>query len=130
MLAWTVAAGGAMFVLISAVLAFAHFRETLPEARVMITSINPPENTSFDPVGFNQPALSPDGRQIVFRAHAADGKGQLWVRPLDSPAAQPLHGTEGARFSFWSPDSPLRRLLRRWETQARRRSGRTYSNPA
>ena len=34
----------------------------------------------------------------------AAGKRQLWLRPLDSFAAQPLTGTEGAAYSFWSPD--------------------------
>ncbi len=29
---------------------------------------------------------------------------QLWVRPLDSLTAQPLAGTEGATYPFWSPD--------------------------
>ena len=29
----------------------------------------------------------------------------LWIRPLDSVAVQPLAGTEGAGFPFWSPDS-------------------------
>jgi serine/threonine protein kinase len=104
-LLWTLAALTAVFVLISAVLAFVHFRQTLPEARVMITSINPPENTSFDPVGFNPPTLSPDGQKVVFRVHGADGRTQLWVRPLDSPAAQQLAGSEGATLPFWSPDS-------------------------
>ena len=28
----------------------------------------------------------------------------LWVRPLDSPTAQMLGGTEGAAGPFWSPD--------------------------
>jgi Tol biopolymer transport system component len=35
----------------------------------------------------------------------SDGKVQLYLRPLDSPTAQPLAGTEGATFPFWSPDS-------------------------
>ena len=30
---------------------------------------------------------------------------QLWIRALDSPAPQPLPGTENARYPFWSPDS-------------------------
>ena len=34
-----------------------------------------------------------------------EGKSQLWVRPLDSGAARPLAGTEGASYPFWSPDS-------------------------
>jgi len=40
----------------------------------------------------------------VFSA-SNEGKSQLWVRPLDSLAAQPLSGTDGASYPFWSPDS-------------------------
>src|SRR5882762_1453604 len=54
-----------------------------------------------DPVSF---AISPDGRRLVFSA-LNEGKSQLWVRALDSIAAKPLAGTDGARFPFWSPDS-------------------------
>jgi Tol biopolymer transport system component len=50
-------------------------------------------------------ALSPDGRRLAFVAEDRAGKSMLWVRPLDSVAAQPLAGTEGASFPFWSPDS-------------------------
>ena len=35
----------------------------------------------------------------------SEGKTQIWVRPLDSPSARPLPGTEGASRLFWSPDS-------------------------
>src|SRR5579863_2359525 len=35
----------------------------------------------------------------------ANGKAPLWVRSLDALTAQPLAGTEGAAFPFWSPDS-------------------------
>jgi serine/threonine-protein kinase len=49
---------------------------------------------------YDAPAVSPDGRSIVFSA-----KGRLWLRPTDSPRAEPLPGTEGARLPFWSPDS-------------------------
>ena len=34
-----------------------------------------------------------------------DGGSRLWLRPLASTAAQPLTGTEGATYPFWSPDS-------------------------
>ena len=35
---------------------------------------------------------------------APDGIEGLWVRPLDSLAAEPLAGTEGATYPFWSPN--------------------------
>src|SRR5262249_19783894 len=32
------------------------------------------------------------------------GGTRVWVRPMDSLEAQPLPGTEGATFPFWSPN--------------------------
>jgi Tol biopolymer transport system component len=49
--------------------------------------------------------ISPDGTHIAIVIPGADGKLQLWVRSLDTLAAQPLAGTEGAFQPFWSPDS-------------------------
>jgi eukaryotic-like serine/threonine-protein kinase len=67
-----------------------------PETRVDIVT---PATT--DPISF---ALSPDGRQLVFAA-SGDGPPRLWLRSLDKVMAQPLTGTEGASYPFWSPDS-------------------------
>ena len=67
-----------------------------PEMRLEI--VTPP---GADPAGF---AMSPDGRALVFQA-TVEGKSQLWLRPLDSEAARPLAGTEGAAFPFWSPNN-------------------------
>ena len=50
-------------------------------------------------------AVSPDGRRIAFLAAGPDGTSRLWVRALDTLAAQALAGTEGASSPFWSPDS-------------------------
>ena len=88
---------------IAAALAFVHFREKPPETPVVRSTILPPEKTSFRE-GLNYPALSPDGRRLLFGAQSADGVSRLWVRALDSIAAQPLAGTEGAVSPFWSPD--------------------------
>jgi eukaryotic-like serine/threonine-protein kinase len=86
-------------------LVFVRFNAATPEVRVLVTSIDAPENASLDfGADFGPPALSPDGRRIVF-AVRRDGKTQLWVRSLDSAAAQPLAGAENAQFPFWSPDS-------------------------
>ena len=51
-----------------------------------------------------QLALSPDGRHLAFIAATKGGPSQIWVRPLDNVQAQPLAGTDGASFPFWSPD--------------------------
>ena len=66
------------------------------ETRVDIVTPATDQPTSF--------ALSPDGRQIVFVA-SGDGASRLWLRSLATTTAQPLAGTEGATFPFWSPDS-------------------------
>ena len=67
-----------------------------PELRLQI--ITPPTD---DPLSM---ALSPDGRRLTFVA-MSDGTPRLWLRPLDSVTAQPLPGTDGASYPFWSPDS-------------------------
>jgi eukaryotic-like serine/threonine-protein kinase len=38
-------------------------------------------------------------------ATESGGRTMLFVRPLGAPLAQPLTGTDGASFPFWSPDS-------------------------
>ncbi len=89
---------------VAAGLGFVHFRETRPEPRIITTTILPPDGTTFNFNSDNPLAISPDGRRLVLGARS-NGKSQLWIRPLDSPVAQPLGGTENAQFPFWSPDS-------------------------
>src|SRR5438105_10756190 len=98
-LAWSIAA-----VAVAAAIAFAVgfvLRAPAPQHALRV-SILPPEKHAFDPLSI---ALSPDGSKLAFVASNAGQAAQLWVRPLDSTAAQPLAGTEGAQFPFWSPDS-------------------------
>jgi Tol biopolymer transport system component len=42
---------------------------------------------------------------LAFVAVTTTGTQQLWLRPLDTDAARPLGGSEGAARPFWSPDS-------------------------
>jgi Tol biopolymer transport system component len=71
----------------------------------------PPEGArfEFDVEPFGSPALSPDGRNLVFGARWGDGTGRLWMRALDSIAARPLRGTDAAAYAypFWSPDGRM-----------------------
>ena len=96
-LAWTAAA---MLGIALAALAVVHFREKPPETQLMKFTVPAPQRA-----GFGYVALSPDGRRIAFLARDADGKARLFLRSLDSLITQPLPGTEGAIYSFWSPDS-------------------------
>ena len=50
------------------------------------------------------PAVSPDGRRIVWAAVSEAGFPQLYVRDLSSVESHALSGTTAARFPFWSPD--------------------------
>ena len=51
-----------------------------------------------------EPSVSPDGRLLVMAA-GINGRLQLALRRLDSPALIPIAGTEGGWMPFWSPDS-------------------------
>lgn len=48
-------------------------------------------------------ALAPDGSQLVYVAEA-QGRTQLFRRPLNQLDAQPIDGTDGAADPFFSPD--------------------------
>ena len=86
-------------------------RRTVPAPRETRFHVDPPPTTVFgsplalgSAVAATSGAVSPDGTRLVFPATDRDGKTQLWLQPLDSFAAQPLPGTDGASFPFWSPD--------------------------
>jgi len=103
-LAWIVAALFLLALVTALGLALLYIRQPSPEAQVARFSINLPPGTTT--VANTAPvlALSPDGRRLVFAASDAAGKSQLWLRPFDSFATQPLSGTDGAAYPFWSPD--------------------------
>ncbi len=90
---------------VALLLGFLYVRRAPAEVRVTRTHIRPMANSSFileDASGF---ALSPDGRDLVYVASTSDGNSVLWVRALDSLRAEPLVGTQGAKYPFWSPDN-------------------------
>jgi len=73
--------------------------------RVLRAEVGPPEHYSFTSAGVsNHAVISPDGRSLAFIAEGG-GKQLLWVRQLSATAAQPLAGTDGAYYPFWSADS-------------------------
>ena len=73
---------------------------------VVRASILPPPGTSFVTMApaSGPSVVSPDGTRLVFSARDDKGKVVLYVRPLNSVAAQALPGTDDPMYPFWSPD--------------------------
>ena len=65
---------------------------------MMSVALTPPAGTVV-----NSLALSPDAKQVLFCASEAENT-RIWVRRVDSIVAEPLAGTDGASFPFWSAD--------------------------
>jgi len=67
-------------------------------------ALEPPAGHTFgDYSYYGPPAVSPDGRSIVFLASDA-AQSDLWLQRLDAVAANAIPNTAGAMFPFWSPD--------------------------
>jgi eukaryotic-like serine/threonine-protein kinase len=97
-LAWGVAAAA---LLAAAAFGVGYWKRTPKPQRVVRFEIPVPPNVS----AIDTPRISPDGQTLAFNATDAEGKTQIWVRPLNALAAHPLAGTEGTTRPFWSPDS-------------------------
>ena len=86
--------------------ATAQWRRPAAMAHVRRLAIVPPDATELFPDS-RQVAISPDGRFVAFVTGtiANLSASQLWVRPLDAPAARLVEGANGASMPFWSADS-------------------------
>ncbi len=69
---------------------------------VLHVSVPPPAGTTFlvHPIA---PALSPDGRTVVFAA-ASGGATRLYRRPVDGFRVEAIEGSDDATYPFFSPD--------------------------
>jgi Tol biopolymer transport system component len=99
--AWTVAA---IAVLTAVVLWGWTLRRPIPDVRTHVLSVLPPPGASL--ATDEAPAISPDGRRLVFVGHDAAGRQLLYTRAFDvATSAEPLANTDGASLPFWSPSS-------------------------
>ncbi|HMA54938.1 MAG TPA: protein kinase, partial [Acidobacteriota bacterium] len=100
----------ASFLLAATAVTFAalYFRRPASIARPLRFSIAAPPGTSYtfatEEIA-GPPALSPDGRWLVFTATDSSSKSLLWLRAMASLEAKPLAGTDNGNYPFWSPDS-------------------------
>jgi Tol biopolymer transport system component len=101
LLAWTVAG---LAVLVAAIVWASSLRRLTADVFTHVLSALPPRGARLA-VG-EAPAISPDGRRLVFVGHDATGRQLLYARTLDAAtAAQLLPNTDGASLPFWSPNS-------------------------
>ena len=102
-LPWIVATLLALALIAALPFVYMYLRNTpVSRPNVVRAMIPAPENAHL--LFFNQMAVSPDGQRLAFVAISANGVQSLWLRPLAAASAQPLAGTEGASYPFWSPD--------------------------
>ena len=94
LLGWIVAVG---FLGLSAALYLGRPPATAPPSRLQASVLPPPGTDLEHQLG--PPAVSPDGRHVVFRA-----SGSLWLRSFEEKESAKLPGTENASYPFWSPD--------------------------
>jgi Tol biopolymer transport system component len=101
---WAVASAGVLVV--AGGVLFWRRAETVsgPVVPVTRTTVTLPPDQALDILNSAQPlALSPDGRRLVYGARR-EGVTQLYVRDLAAFEANPIAGTEGARYPFFSPN--------------------------
>ena len=93
LLAWIVA--GCFLVALIAAWVIVHLRQA-PDVRAVRFDVTLP--------GEGAPVVSPDGQYVAVIAKG-DPQSRIWLHPLNSLVTNPLPGTEGGQFPFWSPDS-------------------------
>jgi serine/threonine protein kinase/Tol biopolymer transport system component len=95
-LAWGIAIVCLIGALVVGVPYFRRAPVEAPEMRLEVVTPPTSEPSSL--------AISPDGSHLTFVA-SSEGQPRLWLRPLGVVASQPLPGTEGATYPFWSANS-------------------------
>ena len=98
-------AAGVLIALAALAVAFGPWRTRASGPPLVRFSIPSPALTLLDSPA--EAELSPDGLTLVFVASDSLNIGHLYTRPLGSPDARMVQGTEKATLPFWSPDSRM-----------------------
>ena len=77
-------------------------KEAIQASPVVRFSVKLPDNAPLQG-GTSGIAISPDGKNFVYRAHVTNGT-QLYIHRMDQLTSQPLPGTESAAEPAFSPD--------------------------
>ena len=105
LLPWTLFAAAAVALIVVSAVAWKRAGAPPPDQGDAVRfALAPPGPVSFTPAS-SFVSFSPDGHHLAFVANNAAGQPVVWVRSSDTLVARQLQGTEGARYTFWSPDS-------------------------
>jgi len=102
-LPWATAALGVALAILAVLLA-----NRTPKPQPVIRSLILPEEGTTPLIVQDNAGpvmLAPDGSAVAYVATDAHGQILLWVRKLNEAHAQPVAGTDGGNFPFWSADS-------------------------
>jgi Tol biopolymer transport system component len=100
---WVYAISVVAFAAMAVVVAWLALRPRSVDDAVTRFYVDAPPGAAFN-YTYTASAISPDGRQMVFRVATATEAPALWLRPLDALVGKRIAGTDGADFPFWSPD--------------------------
>ena len=95
--------GAVAVVALAAALAWIALRSRTVDDAVTRFYIDAPSGVAFN-YTYTATAISPDGRNVVFRVATASEAPAFWLRPLDTLDGRRIVGTDGGDFPFWSPD--------------------------
>lgn len=100
---WVAAGATVLGVALAAILGWA---PRVPETPTPTAFVIPPPPGSAWTASYRggAAAVSPNGLNLALVGQNASGVRQLYLRPVDSPEAEPIPETDGARSPFWSPD--------------------------
>jgi Tol biopolymer transport system component/predicted Ser/Thr protein kinase len=94
---------GWLLAVAAAVLAGIYANRLTSAQQLVRAQIEQPPGFDFADVLYGAPALSPDAQQIAIVV-SQNNKRTIFVQRLSSGKSDPLVGTEGGTFPFWSPD--------------------------
>jgi Tol biopolymer transport system component/predicted Ser/Thr protein kinase len=95
---------GVLLALAAVALAVTYANRLTSAQRLVRSKVEQSEDLPFAFVISGSAVLSPDALELAVLG-TRGGRSILMVQPLSTGSAEPLVGTEGALFPFWSPDS-------------------------
>jgi hypothetical protein len=104
---WAAAIALGVIGLLLGAAAVALLRPVANPARPIVATIMTPKGVELN-LGMSDPgapAVSPDGRFVVYSGRDSRREVKLYLMELGTGATRTLDGTEGAQYPFWSPNS-------------------------